>query len=53
MKKWRDDILEVINRDNACSKLDTKPDTKKKDKPDTKKKDKLGTKEKDRPNTKK
>ena len=40
LKKWRDGILEVINRDNACSKPDTKPDTKKKKdtKTDTKKK---------------
>ena len=57
MKKWRNDILEVINRDNACSKLDTKPDIKKKDtKPDTKKKDKPDTKpetkKKDKPDTK-
>ena len=45
LKKWRDVILELINRHSACSKPDTKkkddkPDTKKKDdKPDTKKKD--------------
>ena len=52
LKKWRDVILELINRHSACSKPDTKkkddkPDTKKKDdKPDTKKKD-------DKPDTKK
>ena len=46
LKKWRDVILEVINRDSVGSKPDTKkkdnkPDTKKKDnKPDNKKKDK-------------
>ena len=51
LKKWRDIILEMINRDSACSK----PDTKKKDnKPDTKKKDnKQDTKKKDnKPDTK-
>ena len=58
----RDIILEMINRDNACSKTkdtkkkDNKPDTKKKgNKPDTKKKDnKPDTKKKDnKPDTKK
>ena len=45
LKKWRDVFLEIINRDRACSKPDTKqknnkPDTKKKDdQPDAKKKD--------------
>ena len=45
LKKWRDIILEMINRDSACSKADTQkkdnePATKKKDnKPDTEKKD--------------
>ena len=39
-KKWKDNILELINSVNACAK----PNTKKKDKPDTKKK---GTKKKD------
>ena len=61
LKKWRDVILELINRHSACSKPDTKkkddkPDTKKKDdKPDTKKKDdKPDTKKKDdKPDTKK
>ena len=51
LKKWRDIILEMINRDSACSK----PDTKKKDnEPDTKKKDnKQDTKKKDnKPDTK-
>ena len=38
LKKWRDVILEMINRDTK--KKDNKPDTKKKDdKPDTKKTD--------------
>ena len=58
----RDIILEMINRDNACSKTkdtkkkDNKPDTKKKgNKPDTKKKDnKPDTKKKDnKPDTSK
>ena len=65
LKKRRDIILEMINRDNACNKPDTKKKdnksyTKKKDnKPDTKKKDdkpdnKLDTKKKDnKPDTKK
>ena len=45
LKKWRDVILEMINRDSAYSKpvtdkKDNKPDTDKKDnKPDTEKKD--------------
>ena len=45
LKKWRDVILEMINRDSTCSKPDTekkdnKPDTEKKgNKPDTEKKD--------------
>ena len=44
-KKWKDNILELINSVNVCAK----PNTKKKDKPDTKKKDtkKKGTKKKD------
>ena len=43
LKKWRDIVLEIINKDIACSKADAKkkdnkPDTKKKDnKPDTSK----------------
>ena len=43
-KKWKDNILELINSVNVCAK----PNTKKKDKPDTKKKDtkKKGTKKK-------
>ena len=57
LKKWKDDILELINSVNVCAKPDTKkkdkPDTKKKDKPDTKRKDKPGTKKKDKPDTKK
>ena len=61
LEKWRDVILEMINRGSACSKRDAKkkddkPDTKKKgDKPDTKKKDnKPDTKKKDsKPDTKK
>ena len=65
LKKRRDIILEMINRDNACNKPDTKKKdnksyTKKKDnKPDTKKKDdkpdnKLDTKKKDdKPDTSK
>ena len=61
-KKWRDIILEMINRNNACSKpkhtkkKDNKPDTRKKDnKPDTKKKDnKSDTQKKDnKPDTSK
>ena len=45
MEKWRDILLETINKDNACSKpkdtkkKDNKLDTKKKaNKPDIKKK---------------
>ena len=45
MEKWRDILLETINKDNACGKpkdtkkKDNKLDTKKKaDKPDIKKK---------------
>ena len=62
LKKWRDIVLETINKDNACSKpkdtkkKDNKPDTKKKDsKPDTKKKDsKPDTKKEDnKPDTRK
>ena len=44
LKKWKDDILELINSVNVCAK----PDTKKKDKPDTKKKYKPDTKKKDK-----
>ena len=46
LRKWRGIILEIINKDNACSKP---KDTKKKEKPkDTQKKDnKLDTKKKD------
>ena len=54
LKKGRDIVLEIFNRDIACSKpdakkKDNKPDTKKKDNnPDTKKKDnKPDTKKKD------
>ena len=45
LRQWRDILLEMINRGNACSKSDTKkkdnkPDSKKKDnKPHTTKKD--------------
>ena len=65
LKKWKDNILKLINCFNVCAKLDTKkkdkadtknkdkPDTKKKDKPDTKKKDKPDTKKKDKPDSKK
>ena len=49
LKKWKDNILELINSVNVCAK----PDTKKKDKPDTKKKDYPDTKKKDKPGTKK
>ena len=49
LKKWKDDILELINSVNVCAK----PNTKKKDKSNTKKKDKSNTKKKDKPNTKK
>ena len=41
LKKWKDDILELINSVNVCAKLNTK------------KKDKSNTKKKDKPNTKK
>ena len=56
LERWRDDILEMVNRSNAFSKPKDKPDTKKNDnKPDTKKKDnKPDTKKKDsKPDTKK
>ena len=55
LKKWKDDILELINSVNVCAKPDIKKrgDTKKKDKPNTsEKKDKPNTSEKkDKPNT--
>ena len=49
LKKWKDDILELINSVNVC----VKPDTKKKDNPNTsEKKDNPNTSEKkDKPNT--
>ena len=57
LKKWKDDILELINSVSVCAKPDTKKkdktDTKKKDKPDTKKKDKPDTKKKDKPDNEK
>ena len=49
LKKWKDDILELINSVSVCAK----PDTKKKDKTDTKKKDKPDTKKKDKPDNEK
>ena len=57
LKRWRDIILEIINRDSKPdTKKKDKPDTKKNDKPDTepdtKKKDKYDTKKKDKPDTK-
>ena len=55
LKKWKDDILELINSVNVCAKPDIKKkdDTKKKDKPNTSEKnDKTNTSEnKDKPNT--
>ena len=51
LKKWKDDILELINSVNVC----VKPGTKKKDNPNTsEKKDNPNTSEKkDNPNTSK
>ena len=57
LKKWKDDILELINSVSVCAKADTKkkdkPDTKKKDKPDIEKRDKPDIEKKDKPDIEK
>ena len=55
LERWRDDTLDMVNRSNAYSKSDNKPDIKKKyNKPDTKQKDnKPDTKKIDKPDIEK